>query len=45
MKLDEVSPREVAALGVDEAAWRALSYAENKELDDKSLCHWLEGEQ
>ena len=45
MKLDEVSPREAAALGVDEAAWRDLSYAGKKELAYKSLRHWLEGNQ
>ena len=45
LKLDEVSPREAAALGVDEAAWRDLSYAGKKELAYKSLRHWLEGNQ
>ena len=43
LKLDEVSPREAAALGVDEAAWRDLGYAGKKELAYKSLRHWLEG--
>ena len=45
LKPDEVSPREAAALGVDEAAWRDLSYAGKKELAYKSLRHWLEGNQ
>ena len=45
LKLDEVSPREAAALGVDEAAWRDLSYAGKKELAYKSWRHWLEGNQ
>ena len=43
MKPDEVSPGEAAALGVDEAAWRDLSYAGKKELAYKVLRHWLEG--
>ena len=45
LKPDEVSPGEAAALGVDEAAWRDLSYAGKKELAYKSLRHWLEGNQ
>ena len=43
LKLDEVSPREAAALGVDEAAWRDLGYAGKKELAYKVLRHMLEG--
>ena len=45
LKPDEVPPREAAALGVDEAAWRDLSYAGKKELAYKYLRHWLEGNQ
>ena len=45
LKPDEVPPREAAALGVDEAAWRDLSYAGKKDLAYKSLRQWLEGNQ
>ena len=45
MKLDEVPPSEADVLGVDEAAWRDLSYAGKKELAYKSLRHWLQGDQ
>ena len=45
MKLDEVSLREAAALGVDEVAWRDLTYAGKKEFAYKSLRKWLEGNQ
>ena len=36
LKPEEVSPREAATLGVDEASWRALSDAEKKEFAYKS---------
>ena len=45
LKPDEVSPCEAAAVGVDEAAWRDLSYAGKKELAHKVLRQWLEGNQ
>ena len=41
LKPDEVSPGEAAALGVDEAAWRDLSYAGEKELAYNVLREWL----
>ena len=42
LKPEEVSPREAAAFGVDEPAWRALSDAEKKELAYMCLRRWVE---
>ena len=45
LKLEEVSPRAAAALGVDKGAWLALRHAEKKELAYKPLLHWLQDDQ
>ena len=45
LKFDAVSPRDAGALGVDEAAWRDLSYAGKRGFAYECLHRWLEGNQ